>query len=322
MRRSKITVFVVGCVFALLLAYLFWFKVEVSQAVVHYRFNKVRRVLIGSEDGGAGLHFKIPLIDRIQPYDRRVRVLDSTAVEFQLKDDAAIVVSTYIAWRVEDVLAYGKSQLLSGNQDKAVRELRKLVDGEMTRALADMTFADFVSTDESALKFDQLEDKVQKAVQKAMDEKEYGLDLVAFGVKRTALPERASLAVLDSMEAERKKSDTLAEARQNARRILADAEAEAERIRGEGEAAEAAAYAVFAQEPELAIFLRSLDSMRSIAEKARDAGSPITFVLDTTGPVWKALMGPQGVGVGTEVPRRPADSEPQPGSGTAAPGRD
>lgn len=334
MRRSKITVFVVGCVFALLLVYLFWFKVEVSQAVVHYRFNKVHRVLMGDEEGGAGLHFKIPLIDRIQPYDRRVRVLDSTAIEFQLKDRAAIVVSTYAAWRVADVGAYGKSEF-SGNEDKAVRGLRTMVDGEMTRALADMTFSDFVSIDEGELKFDQFEAQVRDAVQQAMDQKEYGLKLVAFGVTRTALSETPSKAVLDSMKAEledqmkreqadgkRKRDNALAEANQKAGEIKADAEAEAQRIRSQGEAAEAAQYAVFAQEPELAIFLHSLDAVRTIAEKAREAGSPITFVMDATSPVWKALMGPQGVGVGTGAPRRPADAGTQPESGTVAPGRD
>ena len=329
MRRSKITVFVVACVFALLLAYLFWFQVEVSQAAVHSRFGKVHRVLMGDEEGGAGLHLKLPLIDTVQLYDRRVRVQDSAAIEVQLKDEEAIVVAAYIAWRVADPEDYGKS--LSGNENKAEAELRKMVNGEVAKAAAGMTFSDFVSTDENVLKFDQFEEEVRGAVQEAMDQKEYGLELVAVGVKRTAIPETPTLAVLEAMKVEREtlmgryadvsmseRRIILATAMQEAQRIVDEAEAKAERSRSQGEAEEAAVFSVFAQEPELAIFLRGLDSLRNIARTAREAGAPITWVLDTTTPPLNALLGPQRVGVEAGA----AAGEPQPEGGEITDGRD
>jgi membrane protease subunit HflC len=57
--------------------------------------------------------------------------------------------------------------------------------------------------------------------------------------------------------------------------LLADAEAEAKEIRAKGDAEAAQYYAVFKQNPELAEFLRKLDSLRSVMK------SRTTLVLDT-----------------------------------------
>ena len=59
------------------------------------------------------------------------------------------------------------------------------------------------------------------------------------------------------------------------RTIITNAEAEAKEIRAKGDAEAAQYYAVFKQNPELAVFLRKLDSLRKIMK------TKTTLVLDT-----------------------------------------
>ena len=59
------------------------------------------------------------------------------------------------------------------------------------------------------------------------------------------------------------------------RNIISTAEAKAKEIRAKGDAAAAEAYEVFNQNPELAAYLRKLDSLKKIME------TKTTVVLDT-----------------------------------------
>ena len=106
--------------------------------------------------------------------------------------------------------------------------------------------------------------------------------------------EREKVAESYLAEGKSRKKAIVAEAEKEAEKILADAESEAKRIRSEGEAAEAKYYDQFAQQPELAIFLRRLEALRTIAQKARESDQPITFVLDPqTEPLSVLSRGPQ-----------------------------
>ncbi len=311
MREHKITVVVVLAVIVLLALYLFVYQVRVTEVAVHYRPpGKVLKVLNAGASDESGLYFRLPWpIDKLVKYDRRVRVLDGPLPQTQLRDEWQVIISMYCAWRLADPVAFEKS--LRGNEREAERRLKDVILNETSKAVAKLTFRDFASTNEQDLKFDDLEQEITREVRRAVHDKGYGMEVVAFGVRRIAIPASTTNKVFERMQAEREavaekyraegkmeKQAIIAEAQKTAKNILSDAESEAKRIRSEGEAEEAKYYGKFAEHPELAIFLRRLEALRTIAQKAREAGTPITFVLDTrTEPLAVLYRGPQEEGL-------------------------
>jgi len=307
-RESKITVAFIVAVVVLLGVYLFVFQVRTDEMAVHYRPpGKVLRV-INAQDGKeqSGLYFRLPWpIDKVKTFDKKVRVVDGKLAETQLQDNWLVVISMYAAWRLSDPVAFEES--LGGSLEEAREALKEIIFNETSKTIGKYTFNSLVNTNPEKLKFSAIEEEITTGVRKAIEDKRYGMELVSFGIKRMAIPESTTKAVFGRMNAERKtkaeqyrsegereKKKILAEADEKAKGILADAESKAKIIRGEGEAAEAEYYDVFAQAPELAIYLRRLEALVNIAEKARESGTPITFVLDTqTEPLGILYTGPQ-----------------------------
>ena len=124
----------------------------------------------------------------------------------------------------------------------------------------------------------------------------YGIEVISVGVNTINVPKTISEKVFDRMIAERKRiaDKYIAEGNAEARKIrieadskrtikLAEAEAEAKEIRAKGDAEAAKFYAVFKENPELAEFLRKLDSLR-VVMKGRT-----TLVVDTRTPPFDLL---------------------------------
>ena len=107
-------------------------------------------------------------------------------------------------------------------------------------------------------------------------------------IKSINIPESISKKVFERMKDERKAAAQvfLSEGKKEAEQIkiaanskvkamLADAEAKSKEIRAEGDAKAAEFYSTFKKDPELAIFLRKLDSLRKVMQ------SKTTLILDT-----------------------------------------
>ena len=105
--------------------------------------------------------------------------------------------------------------------------------------------------------------------------KEYGIEVARVGFRQLGFPESVTTKVFDRMTAERRsKSEALlangnsealrirSDAERKAAEILAVAEAEAKEIRGQGDEEAAKHYAVFKENPDLAMFLRNLDALK------------------------------------------------------------
>ena len=104
----------------------------------------------------------------------------------------------------------------------------------------------------------------------------YGIDVRFLGIKHIGLPETVTSKVFDRMKAEREtevqkilaEGDAIstqirAQAEKESVELLAEAENKAKRIRAQGDAEAAKNYAVFKQNPQLASFLRKLESLKN-----------------------------------------------------------
>lgn len=136
----------------------------------------------------------------------------------------------------------------------------------------------------------------------------YGVDIVDIGFKHLGFPEQVTGKVFARMQAERnRKSEKYrsegerdaqrirSEAEEKAQTILADAEARAQNIRAEGDQLAAREYVAFQKNPELAAFLRKLQSLRKVLDEKT------TVVLDTNTPPYD-LLSADALDLGLEIP--------------------
>ncbi len=328
MKENKVTVIIVGIVFLLMCAYVFMFQVRTTEMAIHYRPpGTVHRVInAAAEDGdgdqdASGLYFRLPYpIDQVRRFDKRTRVIDGPLAQTQLQDEWQVIVSISAPWRISDPVLF--EQNLGGNVERATQHLRDIIFSETSNAISDLTFRNLVSTNADDLKFEEMEEKIRDGARASIEAQGHGIELLDFGIRRIAIPETTTEGVFERMMAERERvaetylaegrsrqQEIIAEAEREAQNIRAEAMAEAKRIESEGEEIEAQFYEYFARAPELAIYLRRLESIRNIAERAREEGSPISFVLDTKSePLSVLYSGPLG-DYGTSDPIQRAISD-------------
>ena len=294
-----------------LLVYLVVFQVRINEVAVHYRLGSVlRQVNAGKEEEQAGWYFKLPWpLDNVYKYDKRVQVLDGRLVQTELKDNRSVLVSSYSGWRISDPLQFEKTQ--DGDIKTAQTNLLDIVETAASERVANVTMEDLVSTETQQKKLDAIEADILQNVRSEVEQNEYGIEVVSCGIQRIAVPEETTQAIFDKMGRERLaqakeyradgqsvKTRLVEQAKSEREKTVADAMAQAKKIRAEGEAAEAQYYDVFAKAPDLHNFLRRLEALTNIAEKAQENGQSITFVLSTS-------TEPFGV-----LERGPSDSAP------------
>jgi membrane protease subunit HflC len=322
MRRSWPTIVVVTLVLLGLLVYLFTETVRIDEVAAHYRLHKVKRLIrprIGEEgaisarsttEAGvpvktkAGLCFKLPLIDKYKKMDQRIRVVDGPLTQIQLPDENQLIPRVYATWRITDPVAFEKT--LKGDAETARKRLTQVINGRAPEVFGRYNLEDVVNTDPAKLKFDQIEQEILDGVKASVEsaDKAYGIEVLSLGITLLALPEDATAAVFSRMGQERTteanklteegkkiKRTMVAEAQEKRDKLLADAEATAKRIRAQGEAGAALTYKTFKEDPELAIFLRELESLREIAKSAAGREEPITIVVTTRGRPFRLLEG-------------------------------
>lgn len=285
---------VIGFLLLLIFAtMLFMYQVRVTEVAVKTRFGKVVDEI--TEPGVGG---KLPWpIERIQRFDRRVQSFEDKFDETTTLDGRNIMVMLYLGWSIEKPATF-RDRIQDGSIDEAERNLMSIVRSAKLEVVGSYPFSAFINTDESKLKFTEIEERILGLVQgQAIDT--YGIKIHFLGIKRLQLPPSITDKVFERMRAERMKlvQTYNSEGQAQATRIgtaadrdrvqkLAAAENEAKRIMGEADAAASASYKVFQEEPELAILLLKFDALEdSLKERA-------TLFLDTTTSPFDVLANP------------------------------
>lgn len=278
-------------VIVIFLAVLVSFQVKETEVALLKRLGKTRR------EYGPGLHLRLPWpIDEVWRHDSRLQCyeLEHGQIEqIQTADDYQIIVTTYVLWRVGDAQRYMTRVATRAEAehklDDVVRSSRKIV-------LARHNLDQLINVDPSQVRIAEIEQEMLESLQSEALE-EYGIDVTHIGIKKLGFPELVSTKVFERMRSERnRKSEKYrAEGRRDAQiiraqadlkasEIRAEAQAEAIRIRAEGDRRAAEYYAAFRQDPQLAAFLRKLDSLR------QTLSSKTTLVLSTKTPPFDILL--------------------------------
>lgn len=261
-----------------------------------------------------GLHFKIPVIQQVHRFQRRIMKWDGDPNQIPTKDKKYIWIDTTARWRIVDPLLFyktvaterGAQSRLDDILDSVVRDavsghlLLELVRGKDykspsgTREVIDI---EGVEINPDALT--GREEIIAGILSKAQaSTPEYGIELIDVQIKRINYVEQVRQRVYERMISERKKvaaqyrsegegekADILGQMQKELKSIESEAYRKSVEIRGEADAKAAAIYAAaYGKDPEFYAFVRSLESYR------KAVGSNGKLILTTDSEFYKYLQ--------------------------------
>ena len=235
---------------------------------------------IVDSDYKPGLHFKMPVIQEVVKFDKRIQTLDSSPERFLTGEKKFVVVDSFAKWRIADVAQYFRST--RGNQRTTSRLLQARINSALRDEFGQRTIREVVSGERSEI----MRKLAQSANESASD---LGVEVIDVRIKRIDFEEKISETIYERMRTERQRvaselraqgAEAAEKIRANADRqrteIVADAYRQAELLRGEGDALAADTYArAFQQDADFYAFWRSLKAYRQVFQ---DGGS--MMVLD------------------------------------------
>ena len=145
----------------------------------------------------AGLHAKLPFIDKVRAYDSRLQTLDVPSERFLTLEKKAVIVDSYIKWRISDVYSYYRAT--AGDQLRANSLLAQRAESRMRNKFGGLTLNEVVSGQRDELMADITTslDSVART--------EMGVEVLDVRVKRVDLPPQVSDSVFERMSSEREK---------------------------------------------------------------------------------------------------------------------
>ncbi len=238
------------------------FTVREDQYAVLFRLGEIQR-----SDFEPGLHFKLPLVNNIVKFDRRILNLASRQERFLTSEKKDVLVEAVVKWRIADVRDFYTAT--RGDELRAQQTLGQIVKDRMRDEFNKRTLRQVVADQR-----DEMMANLRTAASSAAES--LGIEVVDVRIKRIDLPEQVTEAVFARMRSERAQvanklrssgaqmgEQRRAEADRKVQVLLAEAEREAQQLRGEGDARAAEIYAqAYSKDAEFYAFHRSLEAYR------------------------------------------------------------
>lgn len=281
---------VAAAILGLVVISLSAFTVDQREYAVVFRLGEI--VSVKKEPG---LYFKVPLVENVRYFEKRIVTLDWTEPDrFITSEKKNVLVDSFVKWRIVDPAKYYVS--VRGDEAQAEARLSQVVNDGLRAEFGKRTIHDVISGERSKI-MDILRTKADH------DARQMGIQVLDVRLKRVDLPQEVSDSVYQRMEAERKRvaNDLRSQGAGAAEKIRADADKqreviiaeafrEAQRIKGEGDAKAAEVYAAaYNRNPEFYAFYRSLEAYRNSLNSKADV-----MVLDPSSEFFKYLKNKQG----------------------------
>ena len=270
MKRSSIIISALSLIAVIIISQSIYVVSEIERAV------KLRFGEIVEFDVQPGLHFKWPIVNSVKYFDGRILTLDAVPQRYLTSEKKALMVDSFIKWRIKDVAKYFTTT--GGDEERAKRLLSQRVDTGLRNEFGIRTVKEVVSGER-----DQLMNSLATSLDK-IAQQELGVEVIDLRVKKIDLPAEVSDSVYNRMRTERERlaRELRAQGNEVAEKIratadkdktiiLADAYREAEETRGSGDAKATATYAdAYTKDPEFYDFTRSLKAYQSTFESKGD----------------------------------------------------
>src|SRR5436190_16935199 len=293
------------------------FVVHQYENVIITRFGKIARTITNP-----GLKIKLPLIDKVHRYDKRILAWDGPPTECPNKDKLYIIVDCFARWRISDPFLYYNRL---NDERSALSRLDDILGSETRTAVATHDLVEIirVTKGRQPLRDAELEKsgtvlpsnipdiqfgrgQIEKQITERTRQKiaDFGIELLDERFKRSKYNPAVAEKIVERMSSERHqiaarfRSEGRGEAanisgqkESEVAGIISGANRDALKIEGEADAEAARIYATAysAQDAqELYLFLRSLDVARSAFERdttvVLSTGSDLGRVLKAMSP--------------------------------------
>lgn len=256
----KILALVAAVVAAVVLS-LSLFTVEQREQALVLQFGEFKRQV-----SQPGLYAKIPFLQTVLMFDRRLLDFDAPAEEVIASDQKRLVVDAYARYRIDKPLLYYQTV---GDERLLRPRLAAIINSNIRRVFGQEPLQSAISEERDALMIEITESTRREAAA-------FGIEVKDVRIKRADLPTANSEAVFRRMQTEREQeaaelraegnraSLTIrAEADRERVEILARAERDAQIMRGEGEAESNRIFAdAFGRDPDFFGFYRSMQAFQ------------------------------------------------------------
>ncbi len=235
------------------------FIVHQNEQALVLRFGNPQQVITEP-----GLKWKVPFVDTVDFFDKRILDLDTVEQEVTASDQQRLIVDAYARYRITDSLKFYQNVR---DKERVRQVVGPLIESEIRRVLGSATLQEVVKDKRETL-MRQIAQQVNK------EGRDYGLEVVDVRIKRADLPKENLVKVYDRMKADRVREATelraQGEAENNRIRadadrqvtvIKADATRKADQTRGDGEAERNRIFAdAFGRDPDFFRFYRSMQA--------------------------------------------------------------
>lgn len=211
-----------------------------------------------------GLVFKIPFIDQVRKFEKRLLIFDAPPDSLLTSDKKRLVIDIYARGKIVDPLLFFKT---TRNETLAASRAIDIISSELRREIASDLQTEIIKTNR-----EQIMNNVKSEANPKI--REFGIELVDVRIKRADFPEEIAESIYGRMQAERKrKADkeraeaaevdltVRSEVDKDAAIIRAKADQEAKIIVGNAEAEAIKILSdAHARNPEFYQFLRQLET--------------------------------------------------------------
>tara|TARA_Y100000589_G_scaffold247732_1_gene235691 strand:+ start:2998 stop:3867 length:870 start_codon:yes stop_codon:yes gene_type:complete len=239
------------------------FTMNEKQQGLVLQFGDPKRVV-----KSAGLHFKIPLIQNVIRYDRRILEYDLPVEEVIAVDKKRMLIDSFTRFKIVDPLEFYKTV---GNETNVRNRINSNVISSLRRVVGRVTLEKLLSEERSNI-MERIKVEVNNEAIR------FGIEVVDVRIRRADLPEANSQAIFERMISERvreakefraKGSEVAqkirAEADKDKTVILAEANRTSEILRGEGESEAISIYAdAFEKDSDFYSFYRSMQAYGNV----------------------------------------------------------
>ena len=299
---------------------------EAEQAIV-LQFGEPR----GEPITEPGLHFKLPFIQEVRRFDKRLQSWDGDPNQIPTRGEQFISVDTTARWRITDPLMfYQRVRDLDG----ATRRLNDILDSVVRDHISATDLTEIIRSSDWRVTEEDLErmavaaeeeeqqlleevqmgraELVRQILAKAQGEvPDFGVELVDIRIKRVDYVQQVQEQVFERMIAERQRmaeqfrsegqgraAEIDGETQRQLATIRSEARRQAEVIRGTSDAEATGIYnSAFNQDPEFYAFFRTLESYAS------SMGEDVTIIVNADSDYFRYLRD-----IGDRTAPRPAEA--------------
>ncbi len=306
MKGIKPTIVLAAVLVLIVVVTVFAFTVSETEQVIVTQFGSPKRVI-----KEAGLHFKLPFIQKVNALEKRVLEWDGNPTQVPTLDKKYIWIDSFARWRITEPLVFFKTVMM---ESSAHGRLDDIINGAVRNKISNHPLIEAVRTSDRPMSImtgidgeatgeihkveagrDAIVAEVLAEAQQAATE--FGIEIIDMRFKRInyveevresvyerMITERQRIAAKYRSEGEGQKLEIEGRKEKEEKQISSEAYKTAQEIMGEADAEAIRTYAeAYSKDPEFYSFLETLTSY----EKNLATGS--TLILSTDGDYLKYL---------------------------------